>query len=305
MNREPCYLETFAGGRLKEKAERARAAMSRCTLCPHRCGADRAGGGRGKCRTGMLPVVSACHPHFGEESVLVGRGGSGTIFFTNCNMACIFCQNYDISHLGRGEEVSYDDLARMMLSLQSKGCRNINLVSPTHMVHAVLEALLRAVPAGLRLPLVYNTGGYDSPETLEMLDGVVDIYMPDFKYMDPDAAGRLSGTPDYPTAACAALEEMHRQTGDLVTDARGEACRGLLVRHLVLPNNIAATDRVISFIAGLSANTCINIMDQYRPEYRARECFDLRRRITLQEYDDAVDMALKAGLKRIDSYRPL
>lgn len=249
-----------------------------------------------------MPIVSSCNAHFGEESPLVGRHGSGTIFLTNCNLSCIFCQNYDISHLGRGEEVSYRDLASMMLKLQSSGCHNINFVTPTHMVSAILKALLIAIPEGLHIPLVYNSGGYDSVETLELLDGIIDIYMPDFKYMDPDNAEELSGARDYPEVATAALREMHSQVGDLELDKNGTALRGLLIRHLVLPNNLASTDRVISFIAQLSKNTYLNIMDQYRPEYRARECPDIRRRITLQEYDDAINQALQAGLNRIDGY---
>jgi putative pyruvate formate lyase activating enzyme len=233
----------------------------------------------------------------------VGRHGSGTIFFTNCNLACIFCQNYDISQLGGGEEISYADLANMMLALQARGCHNINFVSPTHMVCAILEALLIAVPRGLSVPLVYNSGGYDAVETLQLLNGIVDIYMPDFKYMDAGTGEKLSGAKDYPEAAMAALREMHHQTGDLQLDESGIAHRGLLVRHLVLPDNLASTDRVTAFLAGLSRNTYLNIMDQYRPEYRARECFDIRRRPTLEEFDRAVSWARKAGLTRLDKYR--
>ena len=247
-----------------------------------------------------LPVVSSFHAHFGEERPLVGRGGSGTIFLTNCNLACIFCQNYDISHYGRGDEVSFDELAAMMLALQAKGCHNINFVSPSHMLYSIVEALLIAVPRGLSLPLVYNTGGYDSANIIHLIDGVFDIYMPDFKFMDASVANELSDAPDYPERAMEAVAEMHRQVGDLELDDRGIARRGLLVRHLVLPNNIARTDAVLDFLAGLSRDTYVNIMDQYRPEYRARECFDLRRRVTLQEFDAAVAWARKAGLRRID-----
>jgi putative pyruvate formate lyase activating enzyme len=251
----------------------------------------------------MLPIVSSFSPHFGEESCLVGRYGSGTIFMTHCNLFCIFCQNYDISHLGRGEEVPYEELAGMMLALQSRGCHNINIVTPTHMVYAVVRALLVAVPRGLAIPLVYNSGGYDSMETLRLIEGVFDIYMPDFKYMDPDSAERLSGARDYPRRAIEALREMHRQVGDLETDGRGVARRGLLVRHLVLPNNLAATDRVIAFLASLSQHTYLNLMDQYRPEYRARECADLRRRATIAEFDTTVEWARAAGLTRLDRWR--
>lgn len=292
----------YSSGRLSRCADELLQRMRGCDLCPHRCGVNRVEGERGICRSGTMPVVSACSPHFGEEASLVGRKGSGTIFFTNCNLGCIFCQNYDISQMGRGEEVPYRELAGMMISLQDRGCHNINLVSPTHMNYAIIRALLEAVPMGLRIPLVYNSGGYDAADVLAILEGVYDIYMPDFKYMDPDTAGRLSGAADYPEAAMSALVEMHRQVGDLALDRNGIAARGLLVRHLVLPNNIAATDRVINFIADLSRGTYINIMDQYRPEYRARECFDLKRRVTLQEYDAAVNHARASGLTRIDGF---
>jgi putative pyruvate formate lyase activating enzyme len=298
----PPYVKLYEDGTLKKRTERVLNILQSCTLCPHRCGVDRTESKSGRCRSGVMPIVSSCNAHFGEESPLVGRHGSGTIFLTNCNLSCIFCQNYDISHLGRGEEVSYRDLASMMLKLQSSGCHNINFVTPTHMVSAILKALLIAIPEGLHIPLVYNSGGYDSVETLELLDGIIDIYMPDFKYMDPDNAEELSGARDYPEVATAALREMHSQVGDLELDKNGTALRGLLIRHLVLPNNLASTDRVISFIAQLSKNTYLNIMDQYRPEYRARECPDIRRRITLQEYDDAINQALQAGLNRIDGY---
>lgn len=296
----PSYIELYNNGRLAACAEELYQLMRECNLCPRRCRVNRFDGQNGKCRSGVLPVVSAFHAHFGEEAPISGHSGSGTIFFTNCNLACIFCQNYDISHLGRGEEVTYDALAEMMLELQIRGCHNINVVSPTHMNYAIVKALLIAVPRGLHVPLVYNSGGYDAADTLKKLEGVYDIYMPDFKYMDPGTAERLSGAADYPDAAMASVIEMHRQTGDLVLDRNGIAQRGLLVRHLVLPNNIAATDRVINFIANLSRDTYINIMDQYRPEYRAGECFDLKRRTTLQEHDEAVAYALGCGLTRID-----
>ncbi|MBN2159001.1 MAG: radical SAM protein [Spirochaetes bacterium] len=301
---KPTYLDLFKNGRLARCAEELRRRLTSCTLCPHRCAVNRLEGKTGKCRSGTLPIVSSFNAHFGEEAPLVGRYGSGTIFFTNCNLACIFCQNYDISHLGRGAEISFDELADAMLALQKRGCHNINFVSPTHMNYAVVEALLIAVPRGLDIPLVYNSGGYDAVDVLALLEGVYDIYMPDFKYMDPETAWRLSGARDYPEVAMAALREMHRQVGDLVLDTNGTARRGLLVRHLVLPNNCAATDRVINVVANLSRNTYINLMDQYRPEYRANECFDMRRRITLEEYDTAVEQALRSGLNRIDGIAP-
>lgn len=303
MDNLPPYVRLAEEGILAKRADSLLSILKKCTLCPHRCGVDRTAGKTGTCRSGTLPVVSSFHQHFGEEAPLVGRHGSGTIFFTNCNLGCIYCQNYDISHLGAGEEKSFEELASMMLTLQERGCHNINFVSPTHMAYAIVKALILAVPAGLRVPLVYNSGGYDAVETLGLLNGVFDIYMPDFKYMDARVGGELSGAKDYPEAAMAALREMHHQVGDLDMDELGIARRGLLVRHLVLPNNLARTDRVIAFIASLSKSTYLNIMDQYHPEYRARECFDLRRRITLQEYDEAVALAVKAGLTRLDKYR--
>lgn len=300
MPLRPSYIPLYESGRLEAIAGELESLMGMCTLCPHRCRTDRTSGKNGRCRSGMNSVVSSFHAHFGEEKCLVGKGGSGTIFFANCNLSCIFCQNYDISHLGRGEEISCKELAAAMIMLQSSGCHNINFVSPTHMIYPILRALIIAIQEGLTVPLVYNSGGYDAADVIEKIDGVFDIYMPDFKYMDTEAGERLSGAKDYPAAATAAVGAMHRQVGDLAINSSGVAERGLLVRHLVLPNNLAATDRVIAFIAGLSRGTYINIMDQYRPEYRARECFDLRRRITLQEYDDAVGLARSAGLTRID-----
>ncbi len=299
----PSYINLFSSGELRRRVDRAREIITCCTLCPHECRVDRTAGERGKCRSGEKPVVSSFHAHMGEESCLVGRNGSGTIFFTNCNLACVFCQNYDISQLGYGDEVSFERLAEMMLALQKRGCHNINLVTPTHVVYAILEALLLAVPAGLRVPLVYNSGGYDSVETLALLEGIIDIYMPDFKYADDETARNLSGARDYPERAKAALKEMHRQVGDLLIDSRGIAERGLLVRHLVLPNNLAGTDAAMCFLVWLSRDTYVNIMDQYHPEYRANEIFDLRRRVTLDEYDAAVRCALDAGLHRLDDRR--
>ena len=300
MKDQPPYIRLFESGLLQQRADALESRMRSCDLCPHRCHVDRMEGERGTCKTGAKPLVSAVQPHFGEERPLVGRGGSGTIFFTGCNLDCIFCQNYDISHLGRGEEVSYKELASMMLTLQDRGCHNINLVSPSHQVYAITRSLLTAIPEGLHLPIVYNSGGYDSVETLQLLENVVDIYMPDFKYMDPEAAGELSGAPDYPQVAVQALREMHRQVGDLVTDERGVAYGGLLVRHLVLPNDMARTEKVLDELVKISPRTYVNIMDQYRPEYRARECFDLRRRVTLDEYHHAINYARSKGLYRLD-----
>lgn len=295
------YLKLYESGELERRAREIEKIMRDCTLCPHCCHVDRTAGEKGKCKSGILPVVASYHAHFGEESCLVGQGGSGTIFFSHCNLSCVFCQNYDISQLGAGDEISYDELARMMIALQRKGCHNINFVTPTHMVFAILRALLIAIPKGLSLPLVYNSGGYDSVDTLRVLEGIIDIYMPDFKYFDAAIGMRLSGARDYPIHAMSALEEMHRQVGDLEISPKGIAERGVLVRHLVLPNDQAGSRGVMRFLAGLSRHTYVNIMDQYRPEYRAREHADIKRRPTLDEYDAAVYAAREAGLYRFDT----
>jgi len=292
----PGYTGLYEAGRLSRIAETLKERMSACDLCPNRCGVDRTAGEAGRCGVGMLPVVSQAAPHFGEERPLSAGGGSGTIFFTSCNLSCIFCQNYDISHLGRGREVGYDRLARLMLDLQKAGCNNINLVTPTHMVYPIIRALEIAVPLGLSLPLVWNSGGYDSVEVLRLLEGVVDIYMPDFKYADAGVALRLSGVSGYPRYAAEAVKEMHRQVGDLRLDSRGVACRGLLVRHLVLPDNLAGTEDVMDFLSGVSKKMYVNIMDQYHPAYHAWEEPKLNRRITRTEYLKALEAAERVGL---------
>ena len=275
--------------------------LTECCLCSRHCGVNRLIGESGKCRTTSQAVVSSYGPHFGEESPLVGRHGSGTIFFTFCNLRCIFCQNYTISQLGEGSVVGSKELAKMMLSLQAKGCHNINLVSPTHVVPCILEALELAVSGGLYLPLVYNTGGYDSVETLELLDGVVDIYMPDMKYSDEKTAEQLSGIKGYPQVNQAAVKEMHRQVGDLQLDESGVAQRGLLVRHLVLPNRLAGTEEVVRFLAReVSTNTYLNIMAQYRPCYKAFDIPQLARPLNRQEFSEAIDLAHQQGLSRLD-----
>jgi len=259
----------------------------------------------GVCRTGKDAVVSSFSPHYGEESPLVGQHGSGTIFMTNCNLKCIFCQNYDISHLERGEKVTIEQFASMMLMLQGRGCHNINIVTPTHVVPQMLAALQIAVENGLNAPLVYNCGGYESVEMLELLDGIVGIYMPDFKYADEEVGEKLSKSKDYPQVAKAALKEMHRQVGDLMMDSRGVAQRGLLVRHLVLPNGLAGTPELMRFLAEeISPNTYVNVMAQYRPCFKAGEYSEINRRPTNKEYQDAVQAALDAGLKRLDQRYP-
>lgn len=296
----PSYLN-IAKEVLLEKIDSLEKILKRCTLCPRNCEVDRTAGEKGFCRTGVLPFISSYGPHYGEERPLVGRFGSGTIFFGNCNLGCIFCQNYTISHLGEGVEVSFEKLAGIMLSLQNQGCHNINLVTPTHQVPMIVRSLSIAIDKGLKIPIVYNCGGYESIETLEILDGIIDIYMPDFKYSDDKMGFMYSKAKDYPDIAKKAIKEMHRQVGDLIINKEGIAVRGLLVRHLVLPEGIAGTEEVVRFIAEeISRNTYINIMDQYHPCFKAFDHPPLNRRITKKEYENALKMAIKAGLKRID-----
>lgn len=272
-------------------------------MCPRRCGVNRLADESGKCHITRQVVISSYGPHFGEEAPLVGQHGSGTIFFTYCNLRCVFCQNYTISQLGEGWTVDKEELAKMMLSLQAKGCHNINLVSPTHVVPYILEALELAVGMGLCLPLVYNSGGYDSVETLELLDGIIDIYMPDMKYSDDKIAEQLSGIKDYPKVNKSAIKEMHRQVGDLQIDEQGIAQRGLLVRHLVLPNNLAGTEEIVAFLAQeVSTDTYLNIMAQYHPCYKAFDIPQLSRPLSKQEFYEAIDLAHRQGLNRLDKY---
>lgn len=302
----PGYLNSYKEGELQNRVSEARAILKSCRLCPRECEVDRTANEKGYCRTGILPVVSSYSPHFGEEDPLVGFKGSGTIFFTHCNLLCLFCQNYEISHLGEGREVAPDRLAKMMLDLQEMGCHNINFVSPTHVVAQILEALSLAIAAGLRVPLVYNTGGYDAVETLKLLDGIFDIYMPDLKFMDGEVAEKFCRAKDYPERAKAAIQEMHRQVGDLTIDPRGIAERGLLVRHLVLPGGLAGTKQVMRFLAReVSPNTYVNIMAQFRPCGEAMEHPPLNRRITSAEYEEALRMAHEEGIRRLDERRGL
>ncbi len=279
-----------------EKVQRLWEMTNPCILCPRKCKVNRNKGQIGFCGITALPVVSSVGPHFGEESVLVGSGGSGTIFFTGCNLGCIFCQNFDISHLRHGHQVTVEQLAQSMLDLQNYGCSNINFVTPTHVIHAIVAALELARKEGLTLPTVYNTGGYDSVETLKLLDGYIDIFMPDMKYSDSKVAKQLSSAPDYPQINLAAVKEMHRQVGDLQLD-KGLATRGLLVRHLVLPENLAGSFEIIDFLVQeISPKTTINIMNQYRPCYKAGSHPKINRRPTSEEFTSARQYALKKGL---------
>jgi len=301
---EPAYIEAFKTGLLKKRVDQAYKMLRSCTLCPRRCKVDRLSGETGVCKTAEKAYVSSYSPHFGEEAPLVGRNGSGTIFFTHCNLLCIFCQNYDISHQGYGEEVSGEQLAGIMLYLQKAGCHNINFVTPSHVVPQMLAALEIAVQKGLALPLVYNSSGYDSMHTLKLLEGVIDIYMPDFKFWDPEVAKKTCDAEDYPETARQAVIEMHRQVGDLVTDESGIARQGLLLRHLVLPHGLAGTREIMKFIAGqVSTNTYVNIMPQYRPCGRAAEIKELSQPLSQKDFQTALEAAVEEGIERLDSRR--
>lgn len=297
----PAYLKTHRAGLLEDKIAKAQRLLESCSVCPRDCKVNRKKGETGFCRAGFLPKVSSSSPHFGEEQPLVGIHGSGTIFLTHCNLGCLFCQNYSISHLNEGEEISIEQLSRMMVTMQSLSCHNINFVSPTHYVPQILAALPYAIALGLSVPLVYNTGGYDSVETLELLDGIFDIYMPDFKYSTEEVAEEYSQARDYPRVAKQAIKEMFRQVGDLVLDDRGIALRGLLIRHLVLPSGLAGTQNVMRFLSqDISKNTYVNIMAQYYPCGDIPLGSPLSRRISKLEYLQAVEIAKKEGITRLD-----
>jgi putative pyruvate formate lyase activating enzyme len=298
---QPAYLNLLATGELKSRVAEAYEHLSICDVCALECPVDRRAGMYGACKTGERARISSYGPHLGEEDPLRGMRGSGTIFFTRCNLRCQYCQNHDISQSDSGQKVEVEELATMMLELQGRGCHNINLVSPSHVVPQIMAGVLIAAKAGLHLPLVYNTGGFDSLAMLELLDGIIDIYMPDMKYADPKIGHRYSKIPRYPQRNQQAVKEMHRQVGDLQLDERGIATRGLLVRHLILPNHLAGTVQIVRFLAEeISTHTYLNLMDQYRPAYRAHQFPELNRRITRQEYNDAVRMARDAGLNRLD-----
>jgi putative pyruvate formate lyase activating enzyme len=298
---EPAYLRLERSGELAERARALYSIYRSCRLCPRRCGVNRLKGEKGVCQGTSRVKVNSAHPHFGEEPPLVGRHGSGTIFFSNCNLRCIFCQNWEIAHRGDGEYISDLELGRMMCEVQQRGCHNINLVTPTHCVPNIVQALRSAIRLGLRAPLVYNCGGYEPLEMVKLLDGIVDIYLPDFKYTDGAMAAKYSsGAQDYPEVAAAAIEEMHRQVGELVTDEQGIALRGLMIRHLVLPENIAGTDKFVQWVARkLTPTTYVNIMAQYHPAHRAFEYPQIARRITPEEYRQAIGWARAAGLTNV------
>lgn len=294
----PTYLALYERGLLRERVAEARRRLAACTLCPRVCRATRLKGEIGQCNVGRWALVSSFGPHFGEERVLRGTRGSGTVFFAGCNLRCVYCQNYEISQLVDGAAVSAERLAEIFLEIQEMGCHNLNLVTPTHVIAQILEAVELAISQGFRLPIVYNTSGYDSVAALKLLDGIIDIYMPDLKYSDSQIAKKYSGIEHYWEVATAAFREMHRQVGDLVVE-NGLAKRGLLIRHLVLPNTIAGSRGVLEFIANeLSRDSWVNIMAQYHPTYKAYEHPELSRRITSKEYWEVVEYARSLGLHR-------
>jgi len=299
---EPSYLNLHRSGELKKRGDFLWGLMEKCELCPRMCGVNKLKGRRGFCNANAKLEISAFHPHFGEEKPLVGKGGSGTIFMTNCSLRCVFCINWEISQGGEGYVRSIDEFAGMMLSLQKMGCPNINIVTPTHYSPHILLALDNAAAKGLKIPLVYNTCGWERVEILKILDGVVDIYLPDYKYSDSKMADKFSsGASTYPEITQKALLEMHRQVGVARPAENGLMYRGLMIRHLVMPNNVSGTKEVIGWIASnLPKDTYVNLMSQYRPEYKAGKYPEISRKITLTEYSEAVDHARKAGLTNIE-----
>lgn len=298
---QPSYLKLHASGELERRAERALEGLHACRCCPWDCTIDRTRGERGTCKIERYARVTSYFPHHGEEDCLRGQYGSGTIFFSSCNLGCVFCQNYEISHDVTGEEMRPDRLAECMLELQEHGCHNINWVTPSHVVPQLLEAMPIAVRSGLRLPIVYNSGGFDAPESLQLLDGIIDIYMPDFKLWSESKARDYLQCPHYPQVARNALKEMHRQVGDLILDENGIAQHGLLVRHLVLPEGLDDSREIFHFLAhNISPNTTINIMGQYHPagDVGLRRYPELNRVLSHSELQDAYRLAKKAGLHR-------
>jgi len=296
---QPAYIRLYKTGELFERIDALQKLLSPCRVCPRNCGVDRLNGELGTCKAGKELQVSSAFPHFGEEPPLVGYYGSGTIFLTHCNLRCLFCQNFEISHLGEGRIVNPDELAEMMIRLQRRGCHNINFVTPTHYTPQIIAALPKAIEMGLEIPLVYNCGGYESVETLRLLDGIVDIYMPDFKYAHSETAKKYSKAADYFEVAKAALKEMHRQVGDLRINERGLAERGLLIRHLVMPNRVVGSEKILEFIAKeISVDSYVNIMEQYYPCYGAFDHPEINRRISMNEYLEVVNKARELGLYR-------
>jgi putative pyruvate formate lyase activating enzyme len=293
----PVYLESHNNGKLKSIIEEAFKMLESCCICPRECKVNRLNDKKGFCRIGLKPKLCSFMPHHGEEPPISGTRGSGAIFFSGCNMSCLYCQNYEFSQLDEGREVEFEELATFMLQLQALGCHNINLVTPTHIIPQILKSLELAIPKGLKIPVVYNTGGYELPEMIKLLDGIVDIYLPDMRYADNEMAIKYSSAPKYPRFNQAALKEMHRQVGVAEIDEEGIIRKGIIIRHLVLPNNISGTDKIMRFIAEeLSKDTYISLMSQYSPCYKADQFQEISRRITEQEYEVALAGMEKYGL---------
>ena len=300
---EPAYIKLFHSGELFRRSRQALRSLANCKVCPRDCEVDRFNNEQAICKTGRQAIVGSYAPHYGEEDCLRGTSGSGTIFFSLCNLKCVFCQNWDISQDGEGIEVSPEDLAAMMLDLQIRGCHNINFVTPEHVVPQIIEALPLAIQMGLRLPLVYNTGAYDSMESMQMMEGVVDIYMPDFKYWNNERSQKYLKAKNYPAAARAVIKEMHRQVGDLVLDENGLAKRGVLLRHLVMPDGLEDTENILEFLVKeISTDTYVNIMGQYSPSGKVSEkkYHEINRRPHSQELTTAEEIARRKGLHRFD-----
>jgi putative pyruvate formate lyase activating enzyme len=300
MGGDPGYVALFERGELRERITALERLLGPCLLCPRNCRVNRRRGEHGLCRVDDRLVVAAAFPHFGEEPPLAGQGGSGAIFLSWCNLLCQFCQSWEVNHRGEGVTVSPRDLAAIMLDLQSRGCHNVNLITPTHYAPQLMAALPLAIAQGFRLPLVYNCGGYEALEVIQLLDGIVDIYLPDIKFLDARASARyLDGAADYPEVVCRVVKEMHRQVGDLVTDEAGIAQRGLMVRHLVMPGMTSDSEAILRFIATeLSPQTYVNIMDQYRPCFEAERSPEIARRTTRAEHQAVVEVARRLGLRR-------
>ncbi len=300
MNLTPSYIRLYEEGKLRDRVEKAYSFLEECSVCPHNCGINRLNDEKGFCKTGLNVRISSFFPHLGEEFPIRGFSGSGTIFISYCNMRCVYCQNYEISHLGEGREYTPEEIAGIMLYLQEEGCHNINWVTPSHVVPQLLKALYIAVKKGLKIPIVYNTSSYDSLKTIKLLEGIVDIYLPDIKYLTNQHGKKYSKVKNYSDTAKKVIRLMHKQVGDLKTDKRGIAYKGVLVRHLVLPNGISTTKKVLDFLRSLSSDMHVNIMAQYHPYYKAFEYPELSRRITEKEYREAVEYASQISLKIVN-----
>ena len=284
---------------IKERIEKAYALLEKCMVCPRKCAVNRLEGERGFCGVGKNPKVASYNVHYGEEPPISGTKGSGTIFFSGCNLRCMYCQNFPISQMRHGKEITTQELADMMLYLQSKGCHNINLVTPTHLVPQILRALSFAWEKGLDLPLVYNTSGYDTTESLQLLDGIIDVYLPDMRYSDNRTAKKLSSVEDYVEVNRKAIKQMYQQTGNLITGEWGIARKGLIIRHLILPDNLAGSDQTFRFIKQeISQDAYVSLMGQYFPSFRASRHVSINRKISPEEYESVVESFFKSGLSR-------